>query len=328
MASGIEVESDAGPLIDQQLLVYFVTVAEELHFGRAAARCHVSQPALSKQIKRLEHLTGVRLFDRGPGQVSLTVQGGRLIPAARDVLSAARGFVDSAARERGRANGRLRLAFVAQAANEYTPLIMRAFAGLYPNVSVVLRQLGTGEAAEALRQGAADVAILRLPIETTGLVVTPLFCEQRVVVLPTDHPAARHETLSIGDLLDEPWIINSAKDPAYQAFARAAAHRNPDQPTVVGAVIHTVGEYLEAVVAGQGIGLAPESATRYYKHPGITYVPVSDVEPSVAALAWPERRDLNHPLANALLDVAFTQIQNAPPLPGCKLIMRSLRGSV
>ena len=194
-------------------------------------------------------------------------------------------YVPDSARERARKSGRLRAAFVAQAANEYTPLIMRAFGELYQNVSVVLRQLGTSEVAEALRQGSADVAILRLPIATDGLIVNPLFCEQRVVVLPADHPLANRQSLSIGDLLDEPWIINSTEDPAYQAFARGAAHRNPNQSITVGATIYTVGEYLEAVVARQGIGLAPESATRYYSHPGIAYVPVLDVEPSVAALA-------------------------------------------
>jgi DNA-binding transcriptional LysR family regulator len=320
MTNAVVTGTDTGPLIDQQLLVYFVAVAEELHFGRAATRCHVSQPALSKQIKRLERLVGLHLFDRGHGQVSLTEEGRRLLDSARDVLITAQHFVENSARERARKSGRLRVAFVAQAANEYTPLIMRAFSDLYPNVSVVLRQLGTSEVAEALRDGSADIAILRLPIDTNGLVVTPLFCEQRVVVLPADHPFAHHQTLSIGDLLDEPWIINATEDPAYQAFARGAAHRNPDRTITIGATIHTVGEYLEAVVARQGIGLAPESATRYYSHPGIVYVPVPDVEPSVAALAWPEQPDHTHPLAVALLDVAITQITNAPALPGCKLI--------
>jgi DNA-binding transcriptional LysR family regulator len=311
MAAAASEDPVTARLVDQQLLVYFVAVAEELHFGRAASRTRVSQPALSKQVKRLEHLIGVQLFDRDRTRVALTDAGRRLLPAAYDVLSAGQRFIETSAQERAIEKGRLRVVFVAQAANEYTPLILRAFADQHPNVSVDLRQLGPAEVAEAVRSGSADIAILRLPIDRTGLVITELFSEQRVAVVAADHPAAGRDSIKVTELMNQPWIVNAAEDPAYQDFARVNSHRSPEHPLRVGAVIHSVDEYLEAVLAHRGIGLAPQSAVRYYTRPGIAYVPVPDAERSVVALAWADRGPESHPLAVAFKDVCLQQVATA-----------------
>lgn len=292
---------------DQQLLVYFVAVAEELNFSRAAVRCHVSQPALSKQIKRLERLIEVRLFDRSSRAVSMTEAGQRLLTPARDVLAAGQRFTESASQERRRSRRSLKVAFVAQAANEYTTAILREFAHRYPDATVQLQQLGPGHVRPALLDGRVDIAIVRLPIDAEGLAVTPLFSEPRVAVLPADHRLAGHASASIDDLLDEPWILNAAPDDRFQAFARADAHR-AGHPLVVGATISSVDEYLEAVLAHQGIGLAPASATRYYARSGVVYLPVPDAEPSVAALAWPDEAGHPRPLAQAFADIVLELI--------------------
>src|SRR5450755_196873 len=109
----------------------------------------------------------------------------------------------------------------------------------------------------------------------------PLLTEGRVAVLRDGHPLAGRTSLTWADLAGRPWITTAADDAAWQSYARPPGHDGPD-----AVMVNTVDEYLEAVLAGQGVGLAPEAATRFYTRPGIRYVPVTDAQPSTIALAW------------------------------------------
>ncbi len=273
--------------MDLQKLRYFVVLAEELHFGRAAARLYLSQPALSNAIRALERSLGVSLFERTSRRVELTAAGTTLLPQAVQVIADADLLLGSVRQHRSGADGasRLRLAFVGQAANELTPTLIRDLTQMHPQVAVELRQVPAWEIVEQVKQDAAEVAVLRLPLDTRDLVVAPLFEESRVAVVPADHWAARADRVCLDQLFDEPWVVSAADDPEQRAFTGALRQR-AGKPFLPGPTVRSIDEYLEAVQAHQGIGLAPLSAARYYGRPGVVYVPVPDAEPSVVALAW------------------------------------------
>lgn len=270
--------------VELRLLRYFVVTAEELHVGRAAARLFISQPALSKQIKLLEREFGVALFRRGPRGVSLTPDGSVLLPAARETLAAADRLVELVDQVAGSRTGRLRVGFVGQAANELTSVLLRRFAEQNPGVAVDLQQFAMRDLSAGLRERTVNLAIVRLPISLDGIRLQPLFTEGRVAVLPTSHPFAVRPRLAVEELFGEPWLQPESPDPVYRAFALATRQRVA--APMLGPVVRTVDELLEAVLALKGICLAPASAARYYSRPGIAYVPVVDADPSIVALAW------------------------------------------
>lgn len=292
--------------VEVRLLRSLVAVADEGHVGRAAERLHLTQPALSKQIAQLEAATGLRLFDRHPRGMTPTDAGRLLVDRARHVVREADAFDALAGRTRRRVAGRLHVGFVGQAANERTPVLLRAFRERHPAVTVELRQYDMRDLTAGLGAGETDLAILRLPVGAADLVHEPLFVEPRVAVLPDDHRLARHEALDLRQLLDEPWVVSASPDPAYQRFALALDARAGRRP-VRGPVVRTIDEYLEAVLSGEGIGLAPASAARYYVRPGIAYVPVPDAQPSVCSLSWSTDHEPG-PAARAFVDVVRAQM--------------------
>ena len=274
---------------DPRLLRSLVALADEGHVGRAASRLHLTQPALTKQLSQLERSTGLILFDRHPRGIRPTEVGRLLIDRARHVLRELDDFDVLAARSRRSVTGRLALGFVGQAANELTPQLLRTFRAAHPDVTVELRQYDMRDLTAGLAGGASDLAILRLPVTAptglAGLRHEPLLVEPRVAVLPDTHPLAHHDQLRVAELFDDPWIVSAGDDPAYQAFALATRDRN-GRPPHLGPTVNNIDEYLEAVLAGLGVGLAPASAARYYNRPGINYPAVTDAEPSVCALSW------------------------------------------
>ena len=112
------------------------------------------------------------------------------------------------------------------------------------------------------------------------------------------------------ELFDTPWVVNATTDPAYRAYALATQQRD-DRPALLGPTIHTIDEFLEAVLSEEAIGLAPASAARYYPRPGVSYVPVPDAEPSVCTLSWHADRDLA-PAAQALVELVRSRLPAAP----------------
>lgn len=287
--------------VDLRLLRSLVAVADEGHVGRAAARLSLTQPALSKQIAQLERATGVALFRRHPKGMTPTEAGLPVIEAARRAVTEADEFDALAERTRHRAATRLRLGFVGQAANERTPALLRAFRDRHPDVLVELRQYDMTDLTAGLASGESDLAVLRLPVGAAGLAHEPLFSEPRVAVLPADHRLAGRDRADLADLLDEPWVVSASPDPAYQDFALATRARR-GRPPALGPTVRNIDEYLEVVLAGRAVGLAPASAARFYGRPGIAFVPVPDAEPSVCALSRSTARPLL-PAARALLDL-------------------------
>ncbi|MFI0899042.1 LysR family transcriptional regulator [Streptomyces sp. NPDC020983] len=264
--------------LDLRRLRYFVAVAEELHFGRAAGRLHIAQPALSRQMRALEDDLGVRLFRRDRRGTELTAAGAQLLQDAPRLLAASAAVARAA---------------VAAAADTPTFTIgfmpgitvtpaVRAMTGRHPGLEIRLLRTGWHDQAEVLHDGRADVGIVRLPLDQRGLRVRPLFSEPRVVALPADHPLARRPAVAVADLagehlLQDPDAVPEWRDVAVELREGGRAGVPP---------IHSVEEKLELVAAGAGVCVIPLSTAGFYTRADVVVRPVTDIAPGRVCLAW------------------------------------------
>jgi DNA-binding transcriptional LysR family regulator len=275
----------AGPLLELRRLRYFVAVAEELHFGRAADRLHISQPVLSRQVRLLEQELGTRLLERSSRDVCLTPPGVQLLEDGRKLLSAAeatrRRCLSSAV-----ARPTLTIGFWGC---EWIAPALRRFAAERPDADARLRRISWEDQVDVLRDGRVDVAFLALPADLHGLDVVPFQADPRLAVLPADHPAAGRAEISIDELADDPVITQGGATDEWNAFHNVDPRPDGRRPRR-GPVAHNFQEKLELVAAGTAISFMPESAAKYYLPPGIVYVPVPDIPPIETYIAWrPER---------------------------------------
>ena len=266
-------------------LSYFVAVAEELNFTRAAERLHVSQSPLSQAIKALETNLGVTLLDRTSRHVELTLAGEELLPAARAALGAVEHAVN-VAREAGESDRRLvRVGFLAYGACDVIDRSLAAFAAPVSDLRLETRQADFSDPSAGLVDGSADAAFVRLPVTASELTLEQIASEPRIAMLPSWHPLAGRDRITIADLLDEHWLQMPGRDRAWRAFWLAISHRDGAAP-LLGPEVRTIDEQLTATVTGAYVSLAPQSVANFYRRPGIAYVPVDGIEPSVVALGW------------------------------------------
>ena len=257
--------------LDLRKLRYFVAVSDTLHFGRAAEELHIAQPVLSRQIRALEHELGTSLFTRDSHGVMLTDAGRQLLTDAGPLLASA-----EAARRRvtGAAQGSQRLMVGFRAGIAVAPAV-RQFASRHPDVLVDVQRIEADEQAEMLLDGRIDIGYVRLPINEAGLRITPLYTEPRVAVLAAGHRLAGKEELTEADLAGEPllWHADSSTQPT--------RHPHPN----AGYVVRGVDETLEHVAAGRGISFLARSATVFYSHPDVAYVPIPELAPEQVCVA-------------------------------------------
>ncbi|MFE3444903.1 LysR family transcriptional regulator [Nocardia sp. NPDC059180] len=272
--------------VDTRLLRYFAVVADEGNLSRAAERLYVSQPSLTKQIRRLEELLGVPLFVRSRAGMTLTEPGqvlARSVPSLLVDWQRVVTEVKTAAAEHARV---LRVGFLASAANEATPDIIGAFSELRPGWRVEMRQSSWWDPTAGLAAGDVDVALLRVPFpgqESWGIEV--LLTEPRGVMLPSTHPLAGAETIAFPQLWDEPFIAAPDTTGEWRDYWLATGERQ-GHPVRIGAVTEHTDEWLSAIANGYGVALAPESAARYFQRPGVVYRPVTGIAPTQVAVAW------------------------------------------
>ena len=273
-----------------RVLRYFVAVAEELHFGRAADRLHVSQPSLSVQIRKLEHSLGARLFDRTSRQVELTDVGAVLLEESRRLLVGADRLV-AATREASRGvHGTLVVGFQGNAAAELTPRILTAFQTRHPRVQVEMRSHNFADPCFGLSNGSVDVAFVRPPLLMQDwLSVETLFVEPRVLVTSSSSPLAVREQVAVEDVLDEAFVARRAPD-YWRDFWLAVSSRGSHAPKL-GAEVAGVDECFEAILAGRGVAFTQASTQRYFDRPGLAFIPVTGLPPSTLAIAW--RNDMD-----------------------------------
>src|SRR5579859_278764 len=268
--------------LDLRLVEYFVAVAEELHFGRAAERLHIAQPSLSQQIRRLEVQLGVTLLERNTRSVHLTPAGRALLEEGRRIL----GQAQDAIRITKAAGGpRLTVGFYGSAATAMLPDVLRVFCDRRPTVEVAVRELALGSIDDIV-DGRVDVAFTRLLPDQAEIEVEILAREPRVAALPRAHRLADRVRLTFADLSDERFIVNpavSGEGPPRRWLAEQRRHGLPGQ---VAARSRSVQEILTLVAAGQGVSLVPAAVSAQYPRADVRYVPVTDAEAAVTSLAW------------------------------------------
>jgi DNA-binding transcriptional LysR family regulator len=259
--------------VELRHLRYFVAVAEDLHFRKAAERLHVAQPAVSEQVRKLEQELGVQLFNRSQRSVALTTAGAALLEEARHVLRHAE-VAQQAARNAGdRATTRLRIGYLPDSLPASVPRALRLLAASAPSVEV---DLTTGESLrliEDVRARRLDAVVTSLPAPTSGLRVTALGEQGAVVVLPATHPRAVDSTIALERLAPERLVVlPRAADPAFHNAVVALCHGAGLSPTFVEIPEPRVEHVLLAVAAGAGLALLPHAATERFASPGIRFV--------------------------------------------------------
>ncbi|MGW4165508.1 LysR family transcriptional regulator [Streptomyces chartreusis] len=280
-------------------LRYFVAVAEELHFTRAAERLYVSQPALSKQVRALERHLGVELFRRDPQGVTVTEAGAALLPHARRVLDA---WSDgTAALEAARAAARSTLVVgmsTSPGRGGLLPAIRSRFTAAHPDTVLRLRQVSWEDPTAGLADGDADIAFVWLPLpdaERYGWTVVAE--EPRLVALPQSHPLAPRPEIDFADLLDEPFLALPTGAGPLRDYWLALEER-AGRPPRIGAEIAGTEETYEALVAGLGVCLVATGNAPLITLGGVVTRPVRGLAPSRFALAW-RREDARRPLVRA-----------------------------
>ncbi|TWS26172.1 LysR family transcriptional regulator [Tsukamurella sputi] len=270
-------------------LQYFVAVAEERHFGRAARRLHMAQPPLSHQIRQLESDLGVELLHRTTRRVDLTDAGRAYLDRARGILAAVDDASEHARRVAAGATGHVTIGCVGTATYSLLPPLARRLAEELPGIDFAFRgEMLVPDQVEALRGGEIDIALLRPPVADPSLTVRVVRREPWVVALPAEHPLAQRERLRVSDLAGEAFIVHSAGRRSAMYDRVMALLR---EGGVAPAIRHEVGETSTLgtlVAAGLGIALAPKPITAL-RLDGIMYVPLagagSGVELAVAHLA-------------------------------------------
>jgi DNA-binding transcriptional LysR family regulator len=269
--------------VDLRKLRYFVAVAEQLHFGRAAEVLHIAQPVLSRQIKALEGELKTPLFVRTKRATELTPAGEQLLADARPLLASA----EALRRRVGQAAcGGHTFTIGFMPGLIVTPAV-RALRLARPDLTVEVIRTTWDDQTDVIHDGRADVSYVRLPIDQRGLQVRPLMAEPRAVVLPTSHRLAGKDAVSVADLTGEHLLQDPDTVPEWRDIAtelRAAAGRAP------GPVFRSVEEKLEHVAAGDGIIIVPLSAATFYTRPDVAHVPVADIGPNQVCLAWDSSR--------------------------------------
>ncbi|MDL4816286.1 LysR family transcriptional regulator [Actinomadura opuntiae] len=302
--------------LESRQLRYFVAVAEELSFRRAAERLGMAQPPLSRAIRELERGLGVRLFERSTRQVELTAAGQVLLRDARTVLEA----ITAAARRTrnaGRPAPELRLALKADFDAGLLPQFLAAYRREPEAIPVELVLGGRGEQEAALRDGRADVAVVPELADGRGLDVEPLLTEPRLVALAASDPLAARSSLSLSDLAGR--VLPDGRPAELGGLPPGPSHRDAgvQQSAARGSFaesrrpVRDLMELFSVVEVGGVIWFVPVSIARRHARPGIAYRTVRDLPPAEFCIAWPQ--DCRSPAVAAFVRAATAVAAAAQP---------------
>ena len=279
----------------------FEALAAELNFGRAAASVHLTQPALSLSIRRLERSLGVALFTRTTRHVELTPAGSHLLAKLLPALAALEAALDVAEQWADGTRGVLRIGYLIGAGLDRLPRLLRAFTDKYPDIRVETVEFDFSEPTAGLRAGKVQVAVLRPPIDLDDVDFLELSQEGWVACLPQDHALARRRKVRLAEVLTEPIVAAPESAGAWRDYWIAAGYRGPEPARVVAEAATFEAEF-SAVAQGKGISITVEAASRYFRRPDIRFVPISDAPPSSVSLAW--HRDNVAPALARFIEVA------------------------
>jgi DNA-binding transcriptional LysR family regulator len=302
--------------VELRHLRYFVAVAEELHFGRAAKRLHLAQPPLSQQIRKLEEIVGHALFTRTSREVRLTSAGEAFLNRARRTLRHVEEDLEEA-RSVGRGEiGFLKVGFIGSSMLTKLPATLGRYRRQFPKVNLQLKEFHTSGVIQALLETTLDVGFLRDSGPTEGLEVEPLFSEPFIVVVPSKHPLARRKTLTGAELRDEPFVL----------FTPLASQRAWDKTVSIceahgyrPKVVQEAPQWLtimRLVGAGLGVSIAPGCVQR---------IATPDVAcRRLVPIDGQTRADYRHPVSD--IELAYRTGDTRPIVKEfCALARNSLR---
>lgn len=277
--------------MDLRLLRYFTAVAEELHFGRAAARLHMTQPPLSRAIKQLEADLGCALLHRSPTGVTLTPAGAALYDEARELLAKA-----DRLRTRVAAVAGMSAITIGTIAEQAGTRLAAAYRARHPGVQVHIREGDFADPTAGLRAGRVDIALTRTPFDETGITTRVLRTDPVGVVLRADDPLASATSLHLRELTARQWFqLPGDADPVWRGY-----WSHPTDPDT-GPVVRTVHECQQTVLWNGTVGLTPLG------HPvpdGLVVIPLVDKPPSSLVLAWNSAE--HSPLVRSITAIAAT----------------------
>jgi len=267
--------------VELRHLRYFVAVAEELHFRRAADKLHIVQPALSKQISALEGELGIQLLGRDRRHVVLTEAGAAFLEEARGVIAQADGAM---ARARAAANGRtgyLNIGFIQPALADPLPHALHRFRKEYPDVRIRLSMMTNAQALESLSNRTAHVAFIRLPTGAREDVHQELILNQDVdILVPADHPLAEKDEIAISDIADQDLILlDRSVEPSLHDYYVSLCNAEGFSPHIAHEV-NSTWVAIGLVAAGLGVAFAPASA-KTAPQQGVAYRPVAGEPPKL-----------------------------------------------
>jgi DNA-binding transcriptional LysR family regulator len=283
-------------------LRYFVAVAEELHFGRAAQRLFMAQPPLSQQIQQLEKEIGVILFARTNRRVQLTPAGDVFLAETRAILARVDAAVLRTQRTGRGEVGWLGVGFVASSTYDVLPDILRTFRERYPDVELELVEMLGNEQETALRERRIHVGFSRLPSLSEGMVHEPVVEEDLILAVPASHPLAKHTEILLADLSQEPFVLfPHLAQSSYAAYMIRICQEAGFSPRVV----QETGEMQTAVslvAAGIGVAIVPESV-RNLMRTGVVYRPMVAPSPRIELTMVYSKNDISPVLPRFLKTV-------------------------
>ncbi|WP_347929777.1 LysR family transcriptional regulator [Pseudomonas helvetica] len=267
-------------MLDLRKLRYFLTVAEELHFGRAALRLHLAQPPLTRQISALESELGFRLFDRTSRTVTLTAQGRHFLPYARAVLEQANLTEVIAGKLAAGSAGQLALGYASSIAlSDLFSQTIQAFAQRFPEVQLTLVESASGSLYSQVVDGRIDIGMSRLQPESgqTDVQVLSLGGEPLVAALSSDNPLASQDKVTLAQLSAHPLILFPADYGSGLNESIEHLYRHNGLPIRPGPSGRQITSIIALVAAGQGVALVPQ-CTKTLAKKGVTYRPLADPE--------------------------------------------------
>ena len=277
--------------IELRQLRYFVVVAEELNFTRAAERLQIAQPPLSRQIQNLEKSLGLTLLERTNRRVELTAAGQVFFSECRQILS----HVDRSIRATQRAargeTGQLIVGFEGAVHNDVVLKTIREFRNQFPDVELIVQELASGQQIQGLQKGRIELGFIEPILASEDVEIEPLISEPLIVALAETHPLAVHKQLTLAQLAKEVWITGRSDEGCGLLARILAGCREAGFTPNVKQETNDPQMMLSLVASGLGVTLLPSSARSFFQT-GVTYRPLQPPKPEVElAIAWhPENR--------------------------------------